>query len=240
MHNKTCPQCKKEFQTVKKHMKFCSKRCNWDSKKLPKIIVTSKTCTKCKKNKDISQFWKQADSRDGHHTWCKSCKKHKPKITVYKCKDCGKSITRRVYTYSKIKKICPQCSINRILQKNGGRPHNYSGTNCYTGRDYATWKASAKRRNIKWAISKEELVQIYKKQDGKCALSGTKMELFSNSPYRLSIDRINSSLHYSIKNVQFVCSIINVMKNKYPENVFIEMCKNIYLYNRKNIKLSKS
>jgi hypothetical protein len=69
-------------------------------------------------------------------------------------------------------------------------------------------------------------------QKGVCSLSGIKMETFSNSPFRISIDRINSSLPYIKENVQFVCSMVNVMKNKFTEDVFIKMCSEISSYRK--------
>lgn len=32
-----------------------------------------KTCTKCKKKKDVSDFHKHSSSKDGLHSWCKPC-----------------------------------------------------------------------------------------------------------------------------------------------------------------------
>lgn len=236
MFIKICPQCKKEFQAKKRCRKYCSQRCQWDAKKKPLLnyIVEKKICSKCKKEKSAKDFWKQSGTRDGLHSWCKDCKKQKSKTIVYNCIDCGKEIKRKKfkYQYREFKKICPQCSIKRVLQKNGGRPCNYKGTDYYTGKDYTKWKSSAKKRKKGWFLTKKDLNKIYENQKGICALSGVKMETFSNSPYRISIDRIDSSKPYTVENVQFICSIVNVMKNKYPEDVFIEMCNKITEYNK--------
>ncbi len=44
------------------------------------------------------------------------------------------------------------------------------------------------------------------------------------SKFRPSIDRIDSMKDYTSDNVQFVCSVVNVMKNKLPEADFIQFC----------------
>jgi len=38
-----------------------------------------KICSKCKKTKIITKFWKDKINKDGHRSWCKSCDKKKNK-----------------------------------------------------------------------------------------------------------------------------------------------------------------
>ena len=235
MFIKKCPQCKNDFESRTRSRKYCSQRCQWDAKKKFPLTEppTYKICSKCKKKKSIKEFWKQPGSRDGYHTWCKDCKRLKPIIVKSKCK-CGAEIERKVHPYKKTKWICPKCSIRKVIDNNGGRPVNYTGNEYFTGSEYSTWKASSKRRFIDWNITKDDLKEIYQKQKGECALSGVVMETFSNSPFRISIDRIDSTKPYVKENVQFVCSIVNVMKNKFSEDVFVGMCNKISLYKQRN------
>jgi hypothetical protein len=74
-------------------------------------------------------------------------------------------------------------------------------------------------------VSTEELESIYDDQQGICALSGLAMDPTPKSPFRPSIDRIDSTRGYVSGNVQFVCSVVNVMKNKLPEPEFIRLCR---------------
>ena len=154
-------------------------------------------------------------------------------MTEKKCIDCGKKIIRKIYTYSKLSFLCPKCSMHRIIKKNDGKTTNYTGTDFYTGKEYAAWKSSCKRRGYKWDITKDFLVSLFKNQKGKCALSGVELEYLKQSPYRPSLDRIDSEKDYTEDNVQFVCSIINVMKNKFTEKTFIDMC---HAVSKKNIE----
>lgn len=134
----------------------------------------------------------------------------------------------------KRKSICLKCAKQITLDKNGGHPWNYSGTKYFTGRAYSSWKASAKRRGYKWEITKDQLVEVCDKQNGKCALSGINFDLDNEgSPFRPSIDRIDSKKHYILGNVQFVCSVINVMKNKIEESEFIKLCEKVVLTAKK-------
>lgn len=59
----------------------------------------------------------------------------------------------------------------------------------------------------------------------------------SNSPFRPSLDRIDSRLGYVTGNVQFVCSVVNVMKNKLEEPEFIRMCGLVFDNAKKRDKM---
>lgn len=228
-----CPFCGKEFRQRSKESVYCSQRCQWDAKKLPPITVAviSKTCSKCKLEKmTASSFSKSPSSRDGLSSWCKDCihVKRKNQVTSHECKECMTIIQRNQNSTLKNGMLCIKCHTRKRLEKTGGRPHNYTGNDFFTGSSFAGWKSSAKRRGRLWSVTKKELAEKYIQQNGICALSGITMENFSKSKYRPSIDRIDSSKDYSIDNVQFVCSIVNVMKNKFPESIFIDMCEKIF------------
>ena len=69
---------------------------------------------------------------------------------------------------------------------------------------------------------------LFIKQNRKCALSGLELsfpKINGDQSYTASIDRIDSSLGYIEGNVQWVHKDINIMKNKYDQDYFIQMCK---------------
>ncbi len=70
------------------------------------------------------------------------------------------------------------------------------------------------------------LLELYKRQDGKCLYSGLPMDAASGS-MGISIDRCDSNLGYTKDNVVLVCAVVNEMKNDTPESDFIEMCRRI-------------
>lgn len=68
------------------------------------------------------------------------------------------------------------------------------------------------------AISKEYILELLEKQNGKCAISGIEMTFIKIPGHpkvhtNLSIDRIDSSKGYEVGNVHLVCAIVNIMKN---------------------------
>lgn len=184
-----------------------------------------KLCSKCQIEKSEEEFSFQDKSVGKRMAWCKKCCSERGK-TLYRfeCVDCGKPCERtksRVSTTNR----CLACARAKIIRDNGGVPVNYSGTYNFAGKTFATWVASAKKRKIDWELTKEQVEDIFSRQNGRCALSGIEMMPKKNTPYRPSLDRIDSAKGYVLSNVQFVCSVVNVMKNKFVEEEFIKICK---------------
>lgn len=80
---------------------------------------------------------------------------------------------------------------------------------------------TAKSRGLVWDLTEE---QMYKSYTGFCALTGWEINIgYTNST--ASLDRIDSNLGYVEGNIQWVHKLVNMMKNKYSQEQFIEVCK---------------
>jgi hypothetical protein len=75
-----------------------------------------------------------------------------------------------------------------------------------------------RRRDLGHDIDFEYLMELYRTQNGKCALSGLEMTHKWNSPYSISCDRIDSSCGYIRGNVQLVCKWVNLGKHKFTND----------------------
>jgi hypothetical protein len=89
---------------------------------------------------------------------------------------------------------------------------------------------STDRREIELEITKEEAWLKFQEQQGRCALTSiplyfTKLRVNYNRYTNASIDRIDSNKSYSLDNIQWVEKRINMMKQKYTQQEFIELCK---------------
>lgn len=81
-------------------------------------------------------------------------------------------------------------------------------------------------KDLEFDITKQDLLDLYKKQKGKCAISG---EIMTNIlgknvgqiPTNISVDRIDSNNGYTKSNIQLVCTTVNIMKS----NMTLEMLK---------------
>lgn len=94
----------------------------------------------------------------------------------------------------------------------------------------ANGQKTKSRRKVPLTITKEEAWNLFILQDRKCALSGIILKFpngCKDKSFTASLDRIDSSKGYENGNVQWVHKDINIMKNKFENQYFINMCKRI-------------
>lgn len=89
---------------------------------------------------------------------------------------------------------------------------------------------TALKRNIIVSITKEQAFDKYRKQDGRCNLSGLPLYFTKlTSRYwrytNASIDRIDSTKPYALDNIQWLEKRINMMKQAYSQHEFVALCK---------------
>lgn len=91
------------------------------------------------------------------------------------------------------------------------------------------WRNNATKRNIDFEITPDDIDSLWKLQSGKCALTSRDMSLNYNSNkfYRVSLDRIDSTIGYTATNIQLVVGIVNIMKNTLQNEEFISICKEV-------------
>lgn len=88
----------------------------------------------------------------------------------------------------------------------------------------------SKRRNKKVKVTKRYLYKLYEGQNKKCSLTGqdlyfTKLRTNFNRYTNASLDRIDNSIGYVKGNLQWVHKKVNMMKQQYSQDEFIEICK---------------
>lgn len=90
-------------------------------------------------------------------------------------------------------------------------------------------KIRAKRRNLDFNITLEDLQNLWKNQKGLCYYTKIPM-IYSfrlSCPKQMSIDRIDSSKGYTINNIVFCCQTINYAKHDYSFNDFTNFLKEL-------------
>jgi hypothetical protein len=96
-------------------------------------------------------------------------------------------------------------------------------------------KQHAKTTNRKCTLTKKYLLDLFNKQNRKCALTGLDLQIARRSKEEIettaSLDRIDSSKDYIQGNVQWVHKDINWMKQDYSQDEFIKYCKLVTNYN---------
>ena len=149
---------------------------------------------------------------------CTSCKKELPlgdfgvrndRGTVYskKCKPCVDMVRRKAASAT------PQAYLTRLF---GQLKH-----------------ARTKKEKVKvgWDIELEDVLELWDKQEGKCALTGLFMTYHKDGSGKkdlnASIDRINPEIEYLVTNIQLVCSRANTLKHNLREDELYWWAKNI-------------
>ena len=103
-------------------------------------------------------------------------------------------------------------------------------------------KKSARKRNISIEVGPESIYQLLQKQKNICALSGLTIQIAPtiqehwNGGTTASLDRIDSSKNYEIRNVHWVHKHINIMKRAMHINTFVKICKDISNFSNLDIK----
>ena len=144
--------------------------------------------------------------------WCKPCP------------ECGKmqDYLRRNYAIEsfRLHKTCKKCS-------------NKKTENCHRGfvgevriSHFNKFKTAARTRGLEFSITPEYIQNLWEKSNKKCALSGIPID-WKGVPINeinASLDRIDSSKGYIEGNVQVIHKHINMMKQSYNNDYFIQLC----------------
>lgn len=100
----------------------------------------------------------------------------------------------------------------------------------------ANAKKGAKKHNVIFNITREEIKELLEKQNYKCYYTHYNMEFKRNSLYSMSLDRIYEKGNYTKENTVLCCWMINEMRSDFSQKEFIKLCNDI----SKNHKISES
>jgi hypothetical protein len=142
------------------------------------------------------------------------------------CTNCGKeqSYLRKNYAEesARLQKFCKACS--NKLTDNCSRGLYEEVRLSWVGK----FQYNAELRGFDWELSPEIIWEMYVRQDKRCALSGVKIGWAEvGALHTASLDRIDSSLGYTIDNTQLVHKDINMMKHAFDQDYFIELCRKV-------------
>lgn len=150
----------------------------------------------------------------------------KNKNTRWKCKcSCGKiGLVLSSDLKSGNHKSCGRCHFHVFIQDSF----------------WGEIKKQAARRGYEFKITKDYMTELWKSQDGKCALSGEILHMPEKAREQrgpkctASIDRIDNSKGYVIGNVQWILKIINKMRREFTIEEYVEVCKKVSKYQEEN------
>lgn len=214
---------------------------------------TFKTCKNkncaCENPQPLTAFDKHANYEHGRNDICKACRQIERSTLNYPRKEFGTKQCFGEYCKGKFLDVshfhtdkynsdglhscCKKC--HNLQQR-----ESCSNYPCALTKIFNDAKNNAKRRGIKFSITKEDIDNLYKSQDGKCAITGIQMthdyiterqEGDSHIIHKtnMSIDRIHNSKGYVKNNIQLVCAVVNRIKhdmNPFELMFFVTMVGN--------------
>lgn len=143
---------------------------------------------------------------------------------------CGK--TDLHILYSSIKhhrsKSCG-CDKSRYNKTSGSNNKQFTGHCGISGKFYGDIKRKAEKRGYTFNIDIKFLWDLFLQQNKKCMLSDIELTITNKrKTTTASLDRIDSNKDYVAGNLQWVHKDVNIMKNVFEQDYFIDICSKIF------------
>lgn len=224
MATSTCRGCGCEFPRAHNHQLFCTVDCREDSarrrrRRLSEERVLARAVRKCL----------YCDTtfvpRDTRKIFCNA-----------KCLEMHRHLTeRKIYP----PRACLGCGVEFV-------PTDSRKTYCT---DKCSWRTNDElcRLGDRWAtrlfrsaighsisrghaapsITRDDLISLWSKQNGRCYWTDIPMEMRSRSPYTVSLERLNNSMGYEPGNIALVCWWANKARSNWPHDVFADIIEQL-------------
>ena len=146
---------------------------------------------------------------------CTECHQSKP-VAEFSTTDSGKYRKRK----------CRTC-----VQDNNRRTYS-SSYQQYLMRVGYSLKHARKKQGFDWELESEDLIDLWQRQKGRCALTNVIMTHHrdggGSKAFNASVDRINPEVGYLKENLQLVCYAVNMLKGSLAPDEFFFWIKSIY------------
>lgn len=178
------------------------------------------------------------DMKFGHLTLVSSESRQSKNGTYkryWKCLcDCGEIVERRDDYFQSCPNNNFSCGCKHSMKNNLGKTSiSWKGYGDIPGMYFAGFKCKARRSNMEFTITIEEIWNLFLQQKRHCALTklpikfihSERLKTLNSEETTASLDRIDSNKGYTIDNVQWVHKDVNRMKNSYTTERFLEICR---------------
>ena len=160
-----------------------------------------KTCTVCKKEKDVHAFHRSNRLKSGYQA---------------QCKDCKNTYTREHYLRNKRRRR----EQLREYKQSGGTTHYFATVLLQSAKQRAVQKQRL------CTLTPKDIVGLRETQKNQCAYLGTEMVWRPKAGiFQVSLDRIDSSRGYILSNCQLVSDGINRLKSDMKKEDFVDLLK---------------
>lgn len=156
----------------------------------------------------------------------------KAKGPIRICELCGIEFQARQYNQVYCKKTCyTKGKFGKVYQRKWRKIRSSSNPKQFLSELLSL-------RNRRQFLTTEDLLDIWNKQKGLCALSGFPMTYIfgeGRQHTNISIDRIDNTKSYEKDNIRLVCTIVNTMRNTLDDSELITWCRRIVNNSNKEI-----
>ena len=108
-----------------------------------------------------------------------------------------------------------------LKKRVGENNPSYSGVGEISGKRWSSIRIHAENRSLEFEITSSQAWELFKRQNGRCALTGAKITHGVDA----SLDRIDNNIGYVSGNIQWVHKDINWMKGSFTTDRFVELCQ---------------
>jgi hypothetical protein len=91
-------------------------------------------------------------------------------------------------------------------------------------------RRAAEKRGNEFSLTRNDFERMWEMQQGVCAYSGWPLALEPNTPFSVSVERVDSRIGYTDENTVLVCRVINTMKSDIKPEMFYEACRAVTLW----------
>jgi hypothetical protein len=218
------------------------------AKKTSDITETEKECKECCEIKSLDDFHKSKTGEFGRHNICCDCRSAerksinipKPTEGTNKCSTCNEIKNVSEFDGDKsnstgLQSCCKPC--NRLKSAKWASTFDGHMTKLFKDLQHNTMKRA---KDIKIKITKQDIIDLYHKQNGKCAITkeplthtsqviDTKGRQHIMNKWNVSVDRIDSDKHYTLDNIQLVGAIVNRIKSDLNMRDFYDICGKVFM-----------
>lgn len=177
----------------------------------------NKVCYKCECEKNLTEFAKRTASSRIYRNICKECW----------------NIYYRVYHKERphLKGVASQ-RMRDWRAKPGNKEHSaklFQAQNAKSPTHVLRAAIHNARMRANVTITRDDLLELFNRQNGKCAISGVTMTWARGRKLgtSISLDRIDSEKDYSIGNVRLICDAVNCFRGRMSDHEMLTMAKAI-------------
>ena len=204
--------------------------------------MVKQKCRKCNKRKSLSSFHKNSRNPNGLQTSCKSCRsaydsarlkklasrKRIIRPTSKMCFECrnvlpASEFYKTPYHRDGLYSICKPCRRSR-MSRNYAK--SASGPEGLARIVFCSIRQRSRRRGWSDHLTMQQVCDLLT-SSRNCSLTGLRLRWSSDpkDPLAPSIDRIDSSLGYVVKNCRLVAYCVNIALSDFGDEVFDKMCR---------------